>query len=342
MTETTPAAETAMLPAEMVGVVWQWQHAEVPDPTRYTLEFMTDGGVAVQADCNRGRGTYQIVGQAFFLEVLTLTRAACGPDSLDQTFLEQVNSTDTYRLEDGTLVLTLRVAPGMTTFIPADDSAPAAGSAPADPPTLSAAEEDLVNAAMALIADETGVDAAALTVSAVEAVEWPDSSLGCPEAGMMYMQVITPGYRITFVDDSGMTYEVHTGSDAAGAMVYCTQTEDALSSELSGVLSGSVMYRQRIALPAGSVISVELQDVSRADVAANIVATQTLTTAGENVPIPFELRYDPAEINPSHTYAVRAQIKVDGELRWTSTERFSVLTNDNPTTDVTVMVMPAQ
>jgi hypothetical protein len=27
-------------------------------------------------------------------------------------------------------------------------------------------------------------------------VDWPDSSLGCPEPGMMYAQVITPGYQI--------------------------------------------------------------------------------------------------------------------------------------------------
>jgi hypothetical protein len=27
-------------------------------------------------------------------------------------------------------------------------------------------------------------------------VEWPDSSLGCPQPGMDYLQVITPGYLI--------------------------------------------------------------------------------------------------------------------------------------------------
>ena len=29
-----------------------------------------------------------------------------------------------------------------------------------------------------------------------EAVEWPDGSLGCPELGVMYIQVITPGYQV--------------------------------------------------------------------------------------------------------------------------------------------------
>jgi len=29
-----------------------------------------------------------------------------------------------------------------------------------------------------------------------KAVEWSDTSLGCPKPGMMYAQVITPGYRV--------------------------------------------------------------------------------------------------------------------------------------------------
>lgn len=111
---------------------------------------------------------------------------------------------------------------------------------------------------------------------------------------------------------------------------------------LSGVLTGSVTYRQRIALPAGSVIEVSLQDVSRQDVAATIIATQTITTAGENVPIPFELVYDPAEIDPRMSYAVSVRITQDGQLRWINTERFAVLTHDAPVTGVEVVVQSVQ
>lgn len=42
-----------------------------------------------------------------------------------------------------------------------------------------------------------------------EAVEWNDSALGCPQPGMMYMQVITPGYRIVLAHD-GKQYTLHT------------------------------------------------------------------------------------------------------------------------------------
>jgi hypothetical protein len=47
----------------------------------------------------------------------------------------------------------------------------------------------------------------------VEYVEWPDASLGNPEPGMAYAQVITPGFKIVF-EAGGAPYEYHT--DLAG------------------------------------------------------------------------------------------------------------------------------
>jgi hypothetical protein len=44
----------------------------------------------------------------------------------------------------------------------------------------------------------------------IEEVTWPNSSLGCPEPGMMYAQVLTPGYRIK-LQTSGKAFEYHTG-----------------------------------------------------------------------------------------------------------------------------------
>ena len=49
-------------------------------------------------------------------------------------------------------------------------------------------------------------------VGEVEAVTWPDASLGCPEPGMMYAQVLTPGYRFT-LQSGGTLYRYHTGGD---------------------------------------------------------------------------------------------------------------------------------
>jgi uncharacterized lipoprotein YbaY len=113
------------------------------------------------------------------------------------------------------------------------------------------------------------------------------------------------------------------------------------SPDLTGVLTGDVTYRQRIALPPGSVIEVQLQDVSRADAPAQMIASQTITTSGENVPIPFVLMYDPAEIDPRSTYTLGARITVDGDLQWINAGRYAVLTGGNPTDHVVVMVSPA-
>lgn len=49
-------------------------------------------------------------------------------------------------------------------------------------------------------------------VGEIEAVTWPDASLGCPEPGMMYAQVLTPGYRFT-LQSGGKLYRYHTGRD---------------------------------------------------------------------------------------------------------------------------------
>lgn len=42
-------------------------------------------------------------------------------------------------------------------------------------------------------------------------VVWPDSSLGCPQEGMAYAQVLTPGYLI-LVEYAGNIFEYHTSS----------------------------------------------------------------------------------------------------------------------------------
>jgi hypothetical protein len=54
-----------------------------------------------------------------------------------------------------------------------------------------------------------GVRPETLEVQSLEAVEWPDTSLGCPQPGMMYAQVITPGYRILLVAGD-QVYEYHS------------------------------------------------------------------------------------------------------------------------------------
>lgn len=57
-----------------------------------------------------------------------------------------------------------------------------------------------------------------INVAEVRPVTWPNSALGCPEPGKLYLQVLTPGYQIRLVH-AGRDYLVHT--DRGTHAVYC-------------------------------------------------------------------------------------------------------------------------
>ena len=79
-------------------------------------------------------------------------------------------------------------------------------------PVMKRAKEDLANC--------RDIDKEQIALAAVKAVNWPDTSLGCPEPGMVYAQVITRGYRILLSYD-GRIYQYH--SDQGNRVIYCQQ-----------------------------------------------------------------------------------------------------------------------
>lgn len=70
--------------------------------------------------------------------------------------------------------------------------------------------------------------------------------------------------------------------------------------------------------------------MSRADAPAIILDRQLISPAGQ-IPIPFELSYDPRSIVQSNTYVVRAQIREGDRLIFTTTQSYRVITQGNPT-----------
>jgi len=96
------------------------------------------------------------------------------------------------------------------------------------------------------------------------------------------------------------------------------------------MITGTVAYRERMALPADAAIDVRLEDVSRQDAPAKVVAENVFAAAGQQVPIAFQLAYNPADINPAHTYSIRASINVNGQMMFTSTTAAPVLTGGAP------------
>ena len=110
-----------------------------------------------------------------------------------------------------------------------------------------------------------------------------------------------------------------------------------------GAVVGTVSYRQRMALPADAVVEVRLLDTSRTDVAATIIGEAIIPTQGAQVPIPYRIEYNPAAIDPSHTYSVRANINVGGKLLFSSPTTYPVLTRGagNEAAIEVYMILPA-
>jgi hypothetical protein len=72
------------------------------------------------------------------------------------------------------------------------------------------------------LASRLDIDIGEITLVETEAIDWRDSSLGCPEPGQMYLMVITPGYRIV-LEANDKPYEYHT--DNQDNFVYCENPE---------------------------------------------------------------------------------------------------------------------
>jgi heat shock protein HslJ len=111
--------------APLAGV-WRWatfrdakQEYAVPATTDYTLAFNDDGTVAVVADCNSGTGTYTVNSDGTLtIVVQVLTRAACPPGSLSDSFIEYLNQAGPFEVDDtGTLIIDLMADGGRMTFV---------------------------------------------------------------------------------------------------------------------------------------------------------------------------------------------------------------------------------
>ena len=72
----------------------------------------------------------------------------------------------------------------------------------------------LVEQAVADLASRLNVPASQIEVVSSEAVIWPDGSLGCPQPGMAYIQILLKGHRIRLKAGDRL-YEYHGGERQA-------------------------------------------------------------------------------------------------------------------------------
>ncbi|MEJ2535169.1 MAG: META domain-containing protein [Gammaproteobacteria bacterium] len=85
------------------------------------------------------------------------------------------------------------------------------------------------------------------------------------------------------------------------------------------VITGTVTYRERIALRPGAEVRVVLEDQSRMDAPATVITDYTHVVDGPP-PYAFRLVFNPSMIDERMRYGLRARIERDGQLEFTSTE----------------------
>jgi heat shock protein HslJ len=111
--------------AQIVNIAWQWSdlvetmpasQSVVPDPQDYTITFLEDGTIAIQADCNAVGGHYSLDGALLNIQLGPSTMAFCGEQSLDQQYLGLLGQVDSAEMADGRLFLQLAADAGRMGF----------------------------------------------------------------------------------------------------------------------------------------------------------------------------------------------------------------------------------
>lgn len=72
---------------------------------------------------------------------------------------------------------------------------------------------ELLEGLLADLAARLEISTEEITIIHSQVVEWNDSSLGCPQPGMVYLQVVTPGFRAV-LSAQDQLYDYHTDTNA--------------------------------------------------------------------------------------------------------------------------------
>jgi hypothetical protein len=84
---------------------------------------------------------------------------------------------------------------------------------------------ELVAAVIADLSERLGIDESEISLNKIVETQWRDSSLGCPQPNMNYLQVITPGFQIVLTANAQLHY-YHTRDTTF--FVYCQNTNPAV------------------------------------------------------------------------------------------------------------------
>jgi putative lipoprotein len=112
-------------------------------------------------------------------------------------------------------------------------------------------------------------------------------------------------------------------------------TSVAACASRSYAVNGTVSYRERLILPADSVIVVRLEDITRGQAYPEVIAEQRIVPNSMAV-TQFSLPYQYGTLNPNATYVVNAWIEQGGRILFRNNKVYQVLTKTAPTSGIHV------
>lgn len=89
---------------------------------------------------------------------------------------------------------------------------------PSLPAPADAGLQRLIETAKEDLAQRLAISAKEIILLEATSVVWPDASLGCPQEGMAYAQVLTPGYLIR-LEFGNQEFEYHANKGTY--IIYC-------------------------------------------------------------------------------------------------------------------------
>jgi len=93
------------------STVWEFDRLTTDDefspPGRYTIEFLSDGSVEIEADCNHASGRWSAEqGTSGGIDItITLQSVSGCSDSFESTYLDWLDAVDTFSMSTQTLTL---------------------------------------------------------------------------------------------------------------------------------------------------------------------------------------------------------------------------------------------
>ncbi|MEO8464343.1 MAG: YbaY family lipoprotein [Gammaproteobacteria bacterium] len=107
-------------------------------------------------------------------------------------------------------------------------------------------------------------------------------------------------------------------------------------------LSGTVTYREKVALPPDAKVEVRLEESTQGTPPVT-VAMQIFDSAGRQVPIPFTLEVNRDVLKGERMYALAATIRSQsGEVLYASTDDETNLSSPNTTARIEIFVHPVR